>query len=444
MPTAVTAETLLTKHVSHSDYILLVNPPVEETRYAWLRWNQPLDLLKIGGYLKQHVGCDVALLDFMKPDLRGKVVQQRLPGARQERVVGGERYPMRRYGLPYNELTKWVVNRRSTSAKLPTQIWITSLCSYWFQSVAQVCREARQALPGAQVVLIGSYAQSMPKHAADVCPVDFIGTKFFDIADIPAVFDLYQDGLPPFAALQLKPKTAVTEIETAIDKEIYDFAFFEEDICIDDSEPLIEIVQMTERLSPHIRFHVICGLDPRKVTPKLAKTLAKKCFANLHFEEASDGEQLAVERYRRAIAYLRESGAKIPARTVSGFVWIGRPEENLEAIITRSFNVLELLGGFILKPFSPIPGSAEHRRFADYLAAIPHQDWSPHVFPFSELNNISRAEYNDLYRMAAFLNDRVRGEAFDFLKGTMGLEFLKESLRREVWKLAPSPHSAVD
>jgi hypothetical protein len=153
---------------------------------------------------------------------------------------------------------------------------------------------------------------------------------------------------------------------------------------------------------------------------------------------------LAVERYRRAIAYLRESGAKIPARTVSGFVWIGRPEENLEAIITRSFNVLELLGGFILKPFSPIPGSAEHRRFADYLAAIPHQDWSPHVFPFSELNNISRAEYNDLYRMAAFLNDRVRGEAFDFLKGTMGLEFLKESLRREVWKLAPSPHSAVD
>jgi hypothetical protein len=46
--------------------------------------------------------------------------------------------------------------------------------------------------------------------------------------------------------------------------------------------------------------------------------------------------------------------------------------------------------------------------------------------------------------MAAFLNDRVHGEAFDFLKGTMGLELLKESLRREVWKLAPSPHSTVN
>jgi hypothetical protein len=380
----------------------------------------------------------------MKPDLRGKVVQQRLPGARQERVVGGERYPMRRYGLPYNELTKWVVKRRSAGAKLPTQVWITSLCSYWFQSVAQVCREARQALPDAQVVLIGSYAQLMPKHAADTCPVDFIVTKFFDMADIPAALDLYQTEPPPFASLQLMPKTAIVEIEAAINKEIYNFAFFEEDICIDDGEPLLEVVRVTEQLHPRVRFHSICGLDPGKVTPKLAKTLAKKCFANLHFEEASDGEQLAVEAYRRAIAYLRESGAKIPARPISGFVWIGHPEENVDATITRSFKVLELLGGFIFKPFSPTAGSAEHWRFADYLAAIPHQDWSPHVFPFSELNNISRAEYNDLYRMAAFLNDRVRGEAFDFLKGTMGLEFLRESLRREVWKLAPSPRSAID
>ena len=193
-----------------------------------------------------------------------------------------------------------------------------------------------------------------------------------------------------------------------------------------------------------MRFHAICGLDPRKVTSRLAKTLAKKCFANLHFEEVSDSEQLAVEAYHRAVAYLREAGAKIPAKPVSGFVWLGRPEENLDTIIARSFKVLALLGSFIFKPFSPTPGSAEHQRYGDYLTAIPHQDWSPHVFPFAELNNISRAEYNDLYRMAAFLNDRVRGEAFDFLKGTMGSEYLKESLRREVWKLAASSLSLID
>jgi hypothetical protein len=153
---------------------------------------------------------------------------------------------------------------------------------------------------------------------------------------------------------------------------------------------------------------------------------------------------LTVEVYRRAIAYLREAGTKIPAKPVSGFVWIGRPEEHLDTIIARSFKVLELLGSFIFKPFSPIPNSVEHHRYADYLKAIPHQDWSPHVFPFAELNDISRAEYNDLYRMAAFLNDRVRGEAFNFLQGTMGSKLLKESLKREVWNLEPSPLRLVD
>ena len=203
-------------------------------------------------------------------------------------------------------------------------------------------------------------------HAADTCPVDVIVTESCEVTDIPAALELYQDSFPPFTALRLEPKTAVIEIKAALEKEIHDFAFFEEDICIDDGEPLIEVVQMTEQLHKHMRFHVICGLDPRKVTPRLAKTLAKRCFANLHFEEVSDSEQLAVEAYHRAIAYLREAGAKIPAKPVSGFVWLGRPEENLDTIIARSFKVLELLGSFIFKPFSPTPGSAEHQRFAGY------------------------------------------------------------------------------
>ena len=444
MPRTITAKNLLNKRVSRSDCILLVNPPVEETRYAWLRWNQPLDLLKIGGYLKESIGCEVELLDFMKPDSKGKVLQQRLPGSRQYRNIGNERYPMRRYGLPYNALTDWVVKRKAASAKLPTQVWITSLCSYWFQSIAQVCREARQALPDAQVVLTGSYAQLMSHHATDTCPADFIVTQPFDITDSTAAFGLYQENPPPFAALRLQPKTAIAEIKAAIKKDVHDFTFFEEDICIGDGEPLIEVVQNTENLHKHMRFHVLCGLDPRKLTPKIAQILAKKCFVNLHIEEARDGEQLAIKAYRRAIAYLSEAGAKIPARPVSGFIWVGRPEENLDSVIARSFTVLELLGSFIFKPYTPTPGSMEHLHYADYLEAIPHQDWSPHVFPFSELNDISRAEYHDLYRMAAFLNDRIRGIAFDFLKGTKGLELLKESLRREIWKLEPSSLSVVD
>jgi hypothetical protein len=53
MAKTITAKKLLAKHVTRGDRVLLVNPPVEETRYSWLRWNQPLDLLTLGAHLKE-------------------------------------------------------------------------------------------------------------------------------------------------------------------------------------------------------------------------------------------------------------------------------------------------------------------------------------------------------------------------------------------------------
>src|SRR5207244_3615372 len=88
MADSVTARSALSRHVARRDRLLLINPPVQDARYAWLRWNQPLDLLKLGAYLKKEIGCTVDLLDFMKPDSSGQVVRQRLPGGRQNRVVG--------------------------------------------------------------------------------------------------------------------------------------------------------------------------------------------------------------------------------------------------------------------------------------------------------------------------------------------------------------------
>ena len=41
-----------------------------------------------------------------------------------------------------------------------------------------------------------------------------------------------------------------------------------------------------------------------------------------------------------------------------------------------------------------------------------------------------------MYRVAAFLNEKIRGKSFDFLRESKyGAQFLNDSLRREVWKL---------
>ena len=56
MAKQISAKTLLAKHVTRKDRILLLNPPVEETRYNWIRWNQPVDLLKIGSAPSRREG----------------------------------------------------------------------------------------------------------------------------------------------------------------------------------------------------------------------------------------------------------------------------------------------------------------------------------------------------------------------------------------------------
>jgi len=446
MAKIVTANTLLSKHVTRRDRVLLLNPPVEETRYSWLRWNQPLDLLKIASHLRSHVECSVELLDCMKPDENGTVREDWLPRDRRYYPVKGERYPMRRFGISYGDLTKQLTPMRKEDGgkKKPTQIWISSLCSYWYESVAEVCRIIRQTLPDTQVALLGQYARLMPKTAAEACAADYAISTPPDLSGEPGAFDLYGDRRPPFVALQLNPAVAVAEVRAAVERGVLQFAFFEEDVCREDGGPLLEIFAKTKGLHRHLRYHFICGLHPAKVTPAIAGLLADKQVAAAHFEEAEAGPELDVQAYKKVRAYLRKAGLAEADNRLSGFVWIGRPGDQLERIVLRSFEVLNHLEGLILKPYTPTPGSPGHRQNDTYLASIPHREWSPHFFPFADLNGITHGEYHDLYRMAAFLNEKIRDGSFDFLKGTLGTQMLRESLRREVWKLEPSPLRIID
>jgi hypothetical protein len=438
MTVELMAESLV-RGLSTSDRILLINPPVEETRYSWIRWNQPLDLLKIGSFLRREVGCDVELFDFMKPDSTDpswRVPAQRLRGMMQYREVGGVRFPMWHFGQPYKALRDWVSERRGTGSwREPTQIWITSLCSYWFESVAQTCRAARQALPDAKIVLLGRYPLFMKEHALTRSGADAIVSSRMSLDDYAAALDLYGSSLPPFLALQESSACLEDEIATALEYKIFNFVLFGDRLFSDDGATLEHIDRLANVLSNRIRFHIICGLYPEDMTPRIARCLAGTKFAQLHFEEQTVPGALNVEAYRQARRYLIECGYRIPGRDLSGFVWIGRPDDDLKVLLSRAFATVELLGSLILKPYTPAPNGEEHRRYSEHLNSIPHQDWSPHLFPFARVSGISPSDYHDLYRVAAFLNEKVRGRAFDFLDGTLGAKLLRESLRREVWKL---------
>jgi hypothetical protein len=444
MAKVISARTLLKSHLTKRDRVLLINPPVVETRYSWVRWNQPLDLLKLASYLRSNVGCGIHLLDYMQPDKEGDVPQDLLTKASRYVLLGDERYPMRRFGRSDSFLKEWVTTRKAREKPgLPTQVWITSLCSYWFESISQTCRVVRQELPDAKIVLIGQYARLTPGHAAERCLCDFVVSKPLDLHDEPSALDLYKQP-PPFVAVELGSKASIGDIRAAVKRQIVQVVFFAEDVCQDDGEPLREIVEATEDRHRHLRYHIICGLHPERLTPKVARLLARKSFAQFHFEQASDGTGLNLDAYRQARRHLEEAHVTLPAERLGGFVWIGRPGEDLEGIIRNTLVVLSHFGSVILKPFTPTPGAPEQLDHATYLDTVEPQHWSPHFFPFSELNRITRTEYHDLYRMAAFLNEKVHNQAFDFLNGTLGAQMLRNSLTREVWTLEPSPLRLTD
>jgi len=450
MTKAITTRSLLEKHVSKRDRILLLNPPVFETRYSWRRWNQPLDLLQIGSHLKATVKCGVELFDFMLPDGKGLVEKQALTGTNKHRCVGdgsfAYSYPMWRFGKSFSDFEQWLVVRQSASKTgRPTQVWITSLCSYWFRSIHHTCNSVRNRLHDVQIVLLGNYPRMMPDHAIELSGADFIVTKGMVNPEGNGSLALYGAERPPFASLNLRSQTTVSAIQRAVEEGVHHFAFFDDDICRDNGEPLREVVEKTKGLHPHLRFHAVSGLLPERLTPQLASLFADRSFAELHFEEASAGGILEEESYRRARSLLVEAGMNVgDGDKTSGFVWIGRPGDTLEEIVRRCFVVLGSFGSLILKPFTPVPGSDIFKQHDKYLKAIQPEDLSPHMFPFAEHNNITREEYHDLYRMAAFLNEKVRNRSFDFLNGSMGARLLRNSLRREAWNLEASPLSIVD
>src|SRR5687768_10713459 len=122
----------LTKHCSSNEHVLLINPPVIETRYQWIRWNQPLELLKLSSYLKLHHNCEVKLYDFMTPT--NNKVPRTTAKPDSEIRVNGHLFKLWRYGKADAEFDKWL--DQQLKGWHPTQIWLSSLTSYWWRGIS--------------------------------------------------------------------------------------------------------------------------------------------------------------------------------------------------------------------------------------------------------------------------------------------------------------------
>ena len=433
----ITGNHYLKKNCSHGDRILLVNPPVVETRYQWIRWNQPLDLLKLSTYLKLHFDCEVKLYDFMLP------VNNKVPRSANkpdsEIIANGHTYNLWRYGTSDSDFAKWL--DKVTINWRPTQIWLSSLTSYWWKGITSTIARLKNRYSDVPIVLYGRYPQLENAHSLAHSFADFLITDEIDLSEYSADFEVYGSQRPNFCALDIRTPMWVEEVAEQFAAGISNFVFFNDPLignCDSFVEQFAAFLRLKLKAKTTVRpkFYALCGLYPSAFTTKVAKSMRDAGFAELHFEYETQGEDLKLEAYKQARDSFKETNYDLQPDQISGFVNIGLPDDEIERIIKHTLNLFEIFGSVILKPWTPTPGSQIYNRYREQLDTNRIEFLSPHLFPFSPINGISPKEYEELYLLVAALNQKVRSRAFDSYPGTLAYEMIRQSLVREVWNLS--------
>jgi len=57
------------------------------------------------------------------------------------------------------------------------------------------------------------------------------------------------------------------------------------------------------------------------------------------------------------------------------------------------------------------------------------------LFPLSAVNGVLPADYDELYRLMAFLNYKVRQTTFDLFPPRTGFYSFRRSLESEIWRI---------
>jgi hypothetical protein len=434
-PETITINDHITRSCTGEDRILLINPPLVETRYQWIRWNQPLDLLKMSSFLKKEVGCEVKLYDFMLP-AGGRVTRAGYK-PKPEIKIGDYSYTLWRYGEANEKFKAWL---NKTLAKWrPTQVWITSLTSYWWLGVSDTVAVVQSIVPEAKIALYGQYPTLETAHACQNSYADLVITDKVDLAEHAADFSLYGETRPSFCGLDVRAENWHEEVIVKYREGINDFVFFNDNI-LESPDLLLPRLRSVQEHAPNkanrrLKFYAICGLHPTDFTESAAREMKECGFVELHFEQQLDGEELDLDAYRKARQVYHLAGFDTARYEVSGFLFIGSPNDKLELIARHMLNLLELWGTVILKPYTPTPGSADYQRHEHILDKEEIEKLGPHFFPFSQVNDISHEDYEELYTLAASLNQKVRSRAFDSFPGTLAHEMIRTSLDREVWRI---------
>jgi hypothetical protein len=453
----------LKKHLTRRSRVLLVNPPVQERRYHWIRWNQPLDLLRLSTWLKTaHAGIEVRLFDFMQPNEAGQVPKHKV----KETWTGAHNNAqLWHFGQSFDAFEK-AFTSLSQSGWRPDFIVVTSLTSYWHVSIEKLLNKLcsrldRTRRDATTICIVGNYPLFEPMHAACQLDADVVFTSPMDTSGCQPDFQIYLDSggdLPNFFALDINDGAISDHLAYCLaltdEKQrrrgiprpaSFTVAFFNDDVCSPSSQ-LERVVAFAGSHPGRLIVEGIVGIEPRSLTKQRLQQLKAAGFRSLFVEHARQpGGGVDPSSYEPLLTFLSDEAhqkkvgdsksAWLDRGNVTGFVAMGLPDDDVDELVRSTLTINKYFQAVILKPFGYSPTieriSEAKRRKRWREPYMSSAQWFPYVGNGSSLSD---ADYDNLVRWQNVLNKRVKGSTFDFLDGGVVAQLVRETLIAESWK----------
>jgi len=439
--------------------VLLINAPAVDLRLPWARWHQPTGLLQIGAALQKH-GCDIRFLDCLQSS-QGKRISRRKVDTVQ---VEGYKLNLWRFGVLWSHLAK-SLRFFKEEGWIPDLVFVSCFTTSWWQGAQGLIRRLKQIwLPGAPVILGGGYPTLEPKHAATFTQADVVvvGSLPEARAEVPQL-ELYgADRIPQFAGVYLYQSQNVTdanaedgvvprlpadvanEIAHKMELGVTEFAFFDEEIRLDQRDHFLEVLEAVIKHNLNIRFVALGNVSPDLIDSIVARKMGQAGYRQVYLKckvtHKPDGAvyDRPYEVYQSCAAVLhREAGFKPRTEQLTAMFLVGNPYEDIEAITERLIRLASVVGSVNLVQYQYSTGTAAGRMYESLISQdngfLDLTSLNCKLYPLARRTGIPYKHYVELTRLAALLNSKFRDKTFDFLGEGIVARAVQTSIRKRMW-----------
>lgn len=468
---------------------LLIAPPVYDTQY-WSQWSQPYGLLRIAALLKKHRYRRIEQFDFMEVGSSKRIHQHRInvgdsyiENEDPERPItpyvitkpddpGTLTLYKFHFGKTWQEFDEWLEARGFSAKHPPTEIWISAVMTYWWESVRDLIARLRIRLGKRPRILLGGiYPTLAPYHAAEFTNPDIVVAGEVEEAnDLWTDLSLYETP-PEYAILtpsrgcpfdcaycaqktinngrgrvhSRSPDDVFAEMMDKWERfGIRDFAFYADFLLWrfeSNFIPLLERIAATKK--PFFRLHAPEGLDVNLLSQsqRLVDLLKAAHFQKIYlpcesidddYVQSLNRKHVRLEHLVKAAQMCEKAGFELRNMDVNAFVLFGLPGETVDRVVKTILFVSEIVGSIIPMLFTPVPAT---RLFHKHLPYIREREWdrdlhmlSGKLYPFLEMNEGSIADYIDMQRLMYSLNANYRNASFRVFGSSRVASSFRENL----------------